>query len=99
MGNSTIQLQAIVDHAKTYAELKPVLGVAGSSLEPALTIANDVATTMLSPSMNWKWNRMVVNPFYTVSWQQDYATTTTTLNWIEHAWLCDINNTAIPKPV
>jgi hypothetical protein len=100
-GNSSTTLQSVVDYAKTYPDLSPVLGVVGSSREPALTIANDVITEMLAPKFNWKWNRIANNqlqPFYTISWQQDYATPTPNIGWIEHCEIIDINNTALPKP-
>lgn len=100
MGNSTIKLQDVVDFAKTFPEIVPCVGVGGYANQPALTIANDVMTAMLSPTMNWKFNRMNVTPFYTISWQQDYAQLgLTNLGWIEHCWIVDINNTQIPKPV
>lgn len=100
-GNSSITIQSVVDYAKTFPELSPVLGVVGSSREPALTIANDVITEMLSPKFNWKWNRISNNqlpPFFTISWQQDYATQIANIQWIEHCEIIDINNTALPKP-
>lgn len=56
-------------------------------------------TTMVSDTMNWKWNRANATPFYTTSWQQDYAQNNTNLKWIEHCWAIDINNTALPKPI
>ena len=114
MGNSTIKLQAVVDHARTFAELNPVLGKGGYVYEPAITIANDVMTAMLSPKFNWKWNRFVIPPILTSSWQQDYAivqivdpvagtydggASVTNLKWLEHGVVVDINNTAIPKPI
>lgn len=101
MGNSSITIQSVVDYAKTYPDLSPVLGVVGSSREPALTMANDVITEMLSPAFNWKWNRIANNqlpPFYTISWQQDYAQAVTNIQWGEHCEIVDINNTALPKP-
>ena len=101
MGNSTISLQSIADYARTFPDIAPFLPVAGYSNPMILRMGNDVMAAMLSPSLAWKWNRMNVPVFYTISWQQDYALTvdTSQLKWIEHAWIIDINNTAVPKPI
>jgi len=107
--NSTVTLQTVVDYARTMPELNPVLAVGGFSQQPALTIATDTMIAMLSPSMNWKFNRQTVFPFYTNSWQQDYAgyannggnysVAPVTIGWLEHAFMIDINNTALPPPL
>lgn len=98
MGNSTIKLQAIVDFARTYPDLSPVLSTGGFSQEPALTIANDVMIAMLSRPFAPKWNRIRLPFFYTNSWQQDYALpAVNTLAWLEYAILIDINSTSEPK--
>ncbi len=98
MGNSTTKLQSAVDHARTHADLAPVLSTGGFSQEPALTIANDVMTEMLSKGRPWKWNRIRLPFFYTNSWQQDYALlNVNTLAWLEYAILIDINSTSEPK--
>ena len=97
--NSTITLQSVVDHARTFNELTPVLSVSGYELQPALTIASDVMATMLAPGMNWKWNRFKVPVWYTNAWQQDYAVPgVVLLQWLEHGFIIDINNTALPTP-
>lgn len=99
MGNSTFTIQNCTDYAKTYPDLNPVLSVGGFSAEPALTIANDVATAMMSPPFGWKWNRKRVPFFYTNSFQQDYAIPgLNDVSWLEFATLVDVNNTAQPKP-
>jgi len=99
MGNSTLTLQSVVDHARTFSELSPVLATGGFSQQPALTIANDTMIAMLSAKMNWKFNRQKTPVFYTNSFQQDYAWNNVTVGWIEHAYIVDINNTALPKPI
>lgn len=48
----------------------------GNSLEPALTSANIILQTLLSPPFSWRWNR-VVTGFITTAGQQDY----TLFNW------------------
>ncbi|HVO91792.1 MAG TPA: hypothetical protein VMT22_03075 [Terriglobales bacterium] len=55
---------------------------------------------MIAQRFNWKWNRIKVSPFYTISWQQDYPQyPLANLGWLEHAYGIDINNTALPKPI
>jgi len=98
VGNSTTRLQAIVEYAKTYPDLSPVLASGGFSQEPALTIANDVMIQMLSKPFAPKWNRTRLPLFYTNSWQQDYALPgLNNLSWLEYAILIDINSSSEPK--
>lgn len=99
MGNSNTTLQSVVDHTRTFSELSPILASGGWSQQPALTIACDTMAAMLSPQMNWKFNRQKTPVFYTNSFQQDYAANNVNLAWIEHAYIVDINNTALPKPI
>jgi hypothetical protein len=99
MGNSTVTVQSVIDHARTFSELSPVLATGGFSQQPALTIAQDTMIAMLSAKMNWKFNRQKTPVFYTNSFQQDYAANNVNLGWIEHAYIVDINNTALPKPI
>lgn len=99
MPATTTTLQNIVDYARTFGELSPVLGVSGYSMRPALDIANDVMQTILSQAFNWKWNRANIPVFYTNSNQQDYAMQETQLAWLEHAYALDFANTSNPKPV
>ena len=95
---STLKLQDIVNSAKAYADLVPVLGKGGWEQEPALTIANDVMQRYLSSNMNWKFNRAKPLSILTVALQQDYVTNITNLGWLEQGWRIDINNTINPKP-
>ena len=98
MGASTITLQQVVDDALRFGDLRPVLGVGGSSMEPALTIANDTMNEICCQKFNWKWNSFNVTPFQTISWQSDYAIPgITTLGWLENGVVIDINSTQIPK--
>lgn len=102
MGSSTTTVEAIVDYASSLGELQPVLPVAGFSVNTALTISTDVMADMISQRFNWKWNRMLLPPFYTISWQQDYAgigsTYVSPIGWLETAYWTDQNNTSYPKP-
>lgn len=95
---STTTLQSIVNSARAYPELTPVLGTGGFTQEPALSIANDVMQKMLAVGMNWKFNRANATPFLTNTLQQDYITSITNLSWLEQGWRTDINNTATPLP-
>lgn len=97
MGNSTVQLQQIVDYTKTIVELNPVLSQGGFSQEPALTIANDVMTAMLAQPFNPKWNLLRMPVLYSNSWQQDYVTPVTNLSWLETGIILNVNSTANPK--
>lgn len=100
MGNSTIQLQSVIDYARTNGELDPITSAGGFSQVKSLAIANDAMNAILAEPFNWKWNRIQLAPFYTISWQQDYATVNVTnLGWLEHGVVVDINNTALPKPI
>lgn len=99
MGNSTIKLQQVADYTKTIGDLMTTMPVGGFSNLLSLSIANDVMTEFLSQRFNFKFNRVIVNPFYTISYQQDYVGTTTTIGWLEHSVAIDINNTQKPKPI
>lgn len=103
MGSSTTTLQSIVDFVSSLGELQPVMPTGGYSVNTALTMATDVMSDLISQRFNWKWNRMKIPPWYTISWQQDYAGLTQSwparIGWLEGAYWVDINNTALPKPV
>lgn len=100
--NSTTTIQQIADYAANLGELAPVLPTGGFSVQSALTIATDVMGDLIAQRFNWKWNREVLPPFYTISWQQDYAgfnsLYTAPIGWLEKGWWVDINNTSYPKP-
>ena len=102
MANSTTTLAKIVQFAKTFPDLAPIVQTPAGGLtnEPALTISSDCMIELISQAANWKWNRFILPVFYTNGFQQDYAIPgIVNLGWIEHGELIDINNTAIPKPV
>lgn len=100
MGNSTRTLQNIVDFVASMADLAPILPAGGYSSSLAMDIASDVMSDMLKERFNWKFNRIIIPPFQTISWQQDYASLSiANIGWLEHAVAVDINNTALPKPI
>lgn len=99
MGSSTTTIDSIVDYVSSLGELSPILPVGGFSTSAALGIANDVMADLLGKRFPWKWNRMKIAPFYTNSYQQDYAQIgLATLAWLENGYWVDINNTSLPKP-
>jgi len=101
---STVKLQQIVNIAKAFGDIEPILNVAGTSVEMPLMIANDVMNKIISQPFPWKWNEIFMPQFVTNSFQQDYAgiypngTSVTNLGWLERGTVIDINNTAQPKP-
>jgi hypothetical protein len=102
-GNSTIRLQDVVDDANTLGDVAPALSTGGSSMQPALSIANDVMQLLINGGpggqpYNWKWNRYNLPVFYTNSLQQDYFIPgLVNIGWLESAWAVDINQTSVPK--
>jgi len=102
-GNSTIQLQEVMDDACTLGDVAPALATGGFSFAPALSIANDVMQAIINGGpgaqpYNWKWNRYNLPVFYTNSLQQDYFIPgVNNIGWIESAWGVNINQTSIPK--
>lgn len=108
-GTSTIKIEQIVTEAGLNGDIAPVLANGGVSLQPALSIANQVLVAILNGGvltqpMPWKWNRFYPlgmqggAGFITNSFQQDYATNNLNIAWLENAQAIDVNNTAVPKP-
>ena len=99
MGNSTVRLQNIVDQVSAIGDLNPVFNNTGGwADEPALTIANDVMSELISVRFPWKWNRVKVPPFTLNSLQQDYVGRLKTIGWLENGLRIDVNNTTYPQP-
>lgn len=79
---TTITLSNVISYAQAYNQFRPFnIGVAN---EPAITSANTLLQTIISPPFAWNWNRSSVN-FLTVIGQQDYATAAATFGFIEKA--------------
>jgi hypothetical protein len=96
-------LMALGKQMIAYPEFVPVLGTAGLTQEPLLSIANDVMQRILSEPMDWVWNRKQIPSILTVALQQDYVTQITDIGWIENGIVVDINNSTnngnlAPKP-
>lgn len=103
MPNSTISLKEVKDDAQTLGDVAPALAVGGFAFDPTISIANDVMQAIINGGpaaqpYNWKWNRMNVTPFTTISYQQDYFVPgVINLGWLESCWASYLNQTAIPK--
>lgn len=69
---STITMQTVVNLAAVHAELMPLTGVGGFTNEPALSLCNDTLSELISPPLDWKFNRAVMNPHFTSYTRQDY---------------------------
>ena len=100
--NSSLKLSVLVDDALVMGDLAPALATGGFSDAPALSIATDVMSAMvlggpMGQPLNWKWNRINVPAFPTISYQQDYLTSIVNLAWIESAWATNINMSSVIK--
>lgn len=99
MGNSTIQLQDIIDAISVMGDVAPQANPTGYSSNTCLAIANDTLEDLIARRFNWKWNSMNARPFLTNSLQQDYPQLgLSNIGWIEDGLWIDINNTATPRP-
>lgn len=94
MAKSNITTQILIDYARTYSWCSPVLGAAGYSDEPGLSFSNDIIQKVMAKPNPWKWNSVVLPPFETNPYQQDYPTNISqnTMGWLESATQIDINN-------
>jgi hypothetical protein len=103
VNNSTIKLVEVVEDASTLGDVAPALATGGLSTAPALSIANDVMQAIINGGnigqpYNWKWNRINIPPFPTISLQQDYYIPgVSNIGWIESAWAVNINQTSVIK--
>lgn len=103
MGNSTFTIQNLVDDARTLGDLAPTLPVGGSYDTVALSAVNDTMTAMLAGSskgspFNFKFNRLLVPPFFINSWQQDYGQNNILIGWLESCIAYNTSSMQYPKP-
>lgn len=102
--DSTYTIQNVVDRVMAFGDIEPILNVGGYSLEPALTIANDVFNAICAVNFPHKWNSGTLPLFYTWSWQQDYALVNPDFSsvygfeWLEAGIAINISSTQVPKP-
>lgn len=91
--------QNLIDSIRLMPLLAPVFNsqVAGFSLEPGLSIINDGMGFFFGTNFAWKFNEIELAPFYTNSYQQDYASSATNIGFLVSGDVLDVNNTALPK--
>lgn len=70
---SSFTIQHMCDVAQTFGDLEPILNAAGFTDTVALSCANSVMNAICAVNFPWKWNEFNLLPFYTNSFQQDYA--------------------------
>ena len=102
--NSSYTLQNLVDIARDLGDVAPVLPTGGSYELTAFACANDTMTAILAGNskgspFNFKFNRIPVSPFFINSWQQDYASASVNIGWLESCNAYNTSSTSIPKPV
>ena len=103
MPNSSYTLQNLVDIARTRGDIAPALPTGGSYETVALSAINDAITAMLAGSskgspFNFKFNRILIPPFFINSYQQDYASPVVNLGWLESCGAYNTSSTQFPKP-
>ncbi|PWT75542.1 MAG: hypothetical protein C5B59_08670 [Bacteroidetes bacterium] len=105
MGNSSIQIRQLVDDARAFPDFAPALPTGGYVDTIALSIVNDVMTTMLMGTpegepFNWKFNRFRCPTFFINSFQQDYFIPgLNNLGWLESCDAVYQNISTFPKNI
>ena len=103
MGNSSYTEQSLDDIARAMTDIAPTLPTGGEYEVVALSCINDAITSMLAGSsrgsqFNFKFNRVLIPPFFVNSWQQDYAQNNLNIGWLESAGAYNTSSTQQPKP-
>ena len=102
MAISTRSLQSLYNVVSAQGIPDPRGLPSGYGDDLGLDLGNRVMADLICERFNWKFNRGVAIPILTNSWQQDYpqpAQPAGPIEWGEDCDICDINNTAIPKPI
>jgi hypothetical protein len=86
---STITLAATTAWVQPFMRYQSL--TVGTSNEPAITSANTVKQTILSPPFIWRWNRATDSSTSTVAGTQDYAVALSTFGYFEKATVTDSN--------
>lgn len=101
---STLTLQNILDKILPLGDINPVLAnVGGYQLEPFVTICTDVMTDIIGQPFPYKWNEVQLPPFYTNSYQQDYAlvnsngTSVLNVEWLERGIAIIQTSNSMPR--
>lgn len=77
-------IQGTLNFCAAFILNRPSVNVANAYQEPALTIANLILSTVLSPPFVWQWNRNFVNVPLVVG-QSDYTVFLADFGWLEDA--------------
>jgi hypothetical protein len=97
----SITLQSIINYARVHTKLQPLVNIGGlNSVEPAVSIANDTKSKIMSRPYAWKWNRAAHIAFLTntTTRTEDYVMLANDLGWLERGYMEDYANTSTPKP-
>jgi hypothetical protein len=85
---STIKIQDSITYVQRFLRNRPL--AIGDSLEPALTAANLVKSTIQGPPFRWRWNRSVIQFLCHASVPvQDYSEAISNFGFIESAAVQD----------
>lgn len=79
---STITLSDTIAWAQAFLGFAPL--TVGANSEPAISSANTILQTIVSPPFAWNWNRQTLQ-FVTVQGQQDYQEAVSNWGFIEKA--------------
>ena len=79
---TTVTLGNSIGWAQSPLGFRPL--TVGVNSEPAVTSANIILLTIISPPFSWGWNRAIV-PFTTAPGQQDYTVPCSQFGFIEKA--------------
>src|ERR1700737_3833809 len=103
MPASNVTLQAFVNNAKSFGDLKPVLTNSGWEADPACSAMNDAMTGFFA-DYPYKFSEFLLPFFYSNSYQQDYVlvnpngSSVTNLAFLQTGIAVNINSTALGKP-
>lgn len=92
MGLTTLNVRNTMNFAAAFLKNHPQQV---SNMEPALTVANIVLSTMLGPPLRWRQNRSEIS-FAIGIVNTDYSQSVASFGFIESAWLLDSNSTQRP---
>lgn len=97
--NVTVKIQDTINWTAAFLIQRPTTGVAGITNQPALTSANYIMDTILSPPFKWEWNRnSMIGAITTVAGQSDYQISLPTFGFLEKATLVTSNPPANTPP-
>lgn len=92
MGLTTLNLRNTMNFAAAFLKNQPQQV---SNMEPALTVANIVLSTMLGPPLRWRQNRSEIS-FAIGIGSSDYVQSVASFGVIEASWLLDNNSNQHP---